>query len=110
MANEIKVKVRRNSNSVELSTIAKTSRILEDAISIISQQVDQFRIKSARGDKLAQDEAYLLNSYIKSLVGLSKEEREREKAEKELHDLSNLSDQELLELAQQKLTSTEEEN
>lgn len=104
MANELKT-----TKKSQVSTLTKTSRILEDALSVISQQVDHMRIKSNQGFKLAQDEAYLLNSYIKSLVGLSKEEREREKAEKELHNLTNLTDEQLLELAQKKLIESRDE-
>lgn len=89
--------------------IAKPSQVLDvpeaetliaDALRIIQNQITQIATQSNRlivqGKTLGLAEARVLQGYIKSLVELSKEARERAKDD----NLANMSDEELLELAQ----------
>ena len=84
------------------SATPSTVSMLDDALGIIGQQIDMFRVKSGQNQRLDEKEARILQGYIKSLVDLSKEEREREKLD---DALKNMSDEELLELAKKQLES-----
>jgi hypothetical protein len=97
MSKEIKIVRRSNGAPVEISTVSKTSRILEDALTIISEQISTFKAISGRNNMLDEKQAKLLEGYIKSLVILSKEEREREKSEKDLEAIANMSNEQLIE-------------
>lgn len=86
---------------------SSTSSMLDDALSIVGEQVDKLKLRS-RHEVFESEDIKTLHILIKSLVDLSKEEREREKSEKDMEDLSKLSHEELLELASSKLTSVKE--
>ncbi len=77
---------------------------LNTALAIVSEQLQKLALKS-KASTFTDQESRVLQSYIKSLVDLSKEEREREKSDIELDKLKNLSDAELLELANQHLNT-----
>lgn len=82
------------------SATPSTVSMLDDALAIIGQQIELFRVKSGNSLRLDEKEARILQGYIKSLVDLSKEERERDK----LDDvLKNMTDAELIDLAKKQL-------
>jgi len=86
----------------QVSRVSDISTMLDNALRTLSEQLDRLSIKS-RVSSFDEKDAKVLQGYISSLVNLSKEEREREKSDK-LGDLAGLTDQELIELAQAKLT------
>lgn len=72
--------------------------IIDDAKSIIRDQVTRLKIRSNQGFSLEPDDVKSLRDYVKSLVELSREEREIEKSDK-LNDLvKDMSNEQLLEL------------
>lgn len=68
--------------------------MMADALQVIQLEITKFKTKVAQGRSLDSREAKTLQGYIKSLVDLSKEDRERIKEQ----DLSQLSTEELLAL------------
>jgi len=69
--------------------------LMNDALSIISSELSKYKSKSVRGITLDLKEARVVQGYIESLAKLKKEEREAARQ----HDLSNLTDEELAQLA-----------
>jgi hypothetical protein len=61
--------------------------MLEDALSTVRDEILRYKTKVARGQPLNAMEAKVMQGYIKSLVELSKEDRERQK-DADLSDLS----------------------
>ena len=85
-----------------IARVSSVESMMEDAYSILGEQIERMRLKS-RAVTLGEKEAKTLQIYIKSLVDLSKEEREIVKSEEMSEMLSGLSDAELLDMAQKKL-------
>jgi hypothetical protein len=81
--------------SVVLEPVVPT--LLQDALSVLASEIVRFKAKTNKGESLKVDEARVLQGYIRSLVELSKEQRERE----DTSDWANLSDAELLALVDQ---------
>lgn len=91
----------KQSIAVTVSRVSDVSNMLDGALKTLGEQLGRLALKS-RSATLDEKEAKVLQGYIRSLVELSKEEREREKQE-QAGDLSSLSHEELLELAKSKL-------
>lgn len=72
--------------------MAPVDGMLESALSILNAELIRFQAKSREGKRLDLSEARVLTGYIKALVELSKESREREKQQ----DLGELSTAELI--------------
>lgn len=87
---------------VRVDRVHSVAGMLDRALGIIDEQLLKIGLKS-RQMTLDEKEAKVLQGYVKSLVELSKEEREREKNDKTAEELKDLSDAELLELANQQL-------
>jgi hypothetical protein len=68
--------------------------MMADALGVIQLEITKYKTKVAQGRSLDSREAKTLQGYIKSLVDLSREDRERIKEQ----DLSQLSTEELLAL------------
>ena len=84
---------------IRASTTPKDAAgMLDEAMAIIGEQVELLRIKSAHKQALDETEAKQLMGYIKGLVEINKDERERDKR----GELGKMSDAELLELLKQK--------
>jgi len=88
--------------SMSVSKVSDVTKMLDGALNTLSEQLDKLALKS-RASTFDEKEARVLQGYIKSLVELSKEERERDKADTLGAELSKLSDEELLDLAKSKL-------
>jgi hypothetical protein len=73
--------------------------LMSDAMSIIGSELSRYKQKTSRGVTLDLKEARAVQSYMEALVKLSREDRERARAE----DLTNLSDDELKDLAKEVL-------
>lgn len=73
--------------------------IMSDALQTLQTEVVKLKSKVQQGRSLDVKEAKVLQGYIKSLVELSREDRERTKET----DLSELSTEELLRLVGNKL-------
>ena len=74
--------------------VPSIENLLSDAKSIIGNELARLQYKSSRSTTpLEAQDAYILQGYIKSLVSLSKEAREREAGE----DPSDLTDREIME-------------
>lgn len=89
---------------VRVDRVKTTAGMLDRALGIIDDQLIKIGLK-AHAAILDEKEARVLQGYVKSLVELSKEEREREKNDNTADELKKLSDAELLELAQQNLNT-----
>ena len=102
MAEEKKKGVRRLIKSPvpqedKVVVLPALQNMMDDALQTLSAEIVRFRNKSVRErTALTPNEARVLQGYIKSLVDLSKESRERE----DDNDLSKLSDDELLALVE----------
>lgn len=85
-----------NVKSKEQSTILYPSidAMAADALAVVQIEITRFKSKVHQGRSLDSREAKTLQGYIKSLVDLSREDRERASAE----DLSKLTTEELLAL------------
>jgi hypothetical protein len=77
--------------------------MMADALGVIQLEITKFKTKVAQGRSLDSREAKTLQGYIKSLVDLSREDRERLKEQ----DLSELSTEELLALLGNKVPQIE---
>lgn len=89
--------VRRKVTVVsDVTVVPSIDRLTTDALGILSCELAYYRTKTASGAVLNEKEVVILQRHIDSLVKLSKEAREIAKAE----DLSKLSNEELLELAE----------
>ncbi len=99
-----KIILPKKTNQVQQSEVVVVptiERLLEDALSIIGCELAQYKTKSKRGVTLDLKEARIVQGYVDSLTKAQKESREQARA----HDLSDLSNEELLQLATQ-LAST----
>lgn len=81
----------------ELVVLPGVEHLLLDALSIIETELVRFKYTVNTGKSLNTAEAKTLQGYIRSLVDLSREGRERAKQE----DPSKLSNEELVALMQQ---------
>jgi len=68
--------------------------LIDDATNIIAMEVAKFSSKVNKGQSLSLPESRILQGYIKSLVELSKESRERFNDK----DLAKMSDEELAQM------------
>jgi hypothetical protein len=75
---------------------------MTNAVTIIANELARYCSKTTRGVTLDLKEARIVKEYIAALVSLSKEAREAAKQE----DLSNLTNEEILELAQKVLLTS----
>ncbi len=89
-------------NESKISVINDTENLLNDAKMIIAAELARYRGKAMKGVSLDLKEARVVQGYLDSLTKLQKEEREHARAQ----DLSNLNDEELMQIAQQVLGST----
>lgn len=77
------------------------ARMLEDALAIMSAQIERIRVKAA-STTLDEREARTLLGYVKGLVDIAKEEREREKSDKVHKEIAEMSTEELIKAIQEK--------
>jgi hypothetical protein len=98
MDDQFKRRIIPPKSKIEASNIVlmpNVQSLLSDALMVIQTEVARFSGKARKGISLDLREARVLQGYIKALVELSKEAREREKNT----DLSEMTPEELLELA-----------
>lgn len=72
--------------------LANADALIDDALAVIEKEILKFKNKVNVGKSLDLAEARVLQGYIKSLVELSKESRERAKDE----ELGKMSEEQLL--------------
>lgn len=82
--------------SNQITLLPPVEGLIGDALNIIQMEIVKFSTKTKRGQSLDLREARVLQGYIKSLVELSKEGRERDKEK----DFSSMSDEQLIEMLQ----------
>lgn len=100
--------ITRNGSGVRVvERVHSTTSMISDALAIVDEQLLKLRLRS-NSENFEESDVKTLHTLIKSLVDLSKEEREREKAEKDLGDLSKLTNEELLDLATKRLSQAKE--
>lgn len=85
----------KETKKIETTIVPTLESLMSDAMSIIGSELARYRQKTSRGVTLDLKEARAVQSYMESLVKLSREDRERSRSE----DLTNLSDEELKQLA-----------
>lgn len=76
--------------------------IMDDAVGILGDQIERYRLKS-KASTFGEKDVKALRQLISALVELSREEREREKADDLNKVLAGMSDEQLLEYAQNAL-------
>lgn len=91
---------------INVQSESTVNDVINSALGIIKQQVDTLSAKSRMGGSLQDQDVKNLRTYIQSLVELSREERERTKAEGIEDYLAEMSFEELVELAQSRLGQT----
>lgn len=91
-----------NGETVRVDRVTNVAGMLDRALTIIDEQLTKIALMSRQnaGGVLDDKHTRALHGHIKALVELSKEEREREKSDKSAEEFKNLSQQELLDLAQ----------
>lgn len=92
-----KIILQQKTNKVDIksiTTLPAAEGLIADSLQIIQTELLRYSKKTQSGKSLDLREARVLQGYIKSLVELSKESRERAKDE----DFDKLSSQELEEL------------
>lgn len=87
--------------AVRVDRINDVDNLLVRSLGILDEQITKLGLKS-RSSIFTEKEARVLQGYVKSLVELSKEEREREKAA-EKNGLEGLSWEELVKLGQEQI-------
>ena len=75
---------------------ASPESIMTETLTVIHTEILKFRKKTNAGQSLSPSEGRLLQGYIKALVDIARESRERD----ENADLANMSDDDLLKLVQ----------
>ncbi len=90
---------RPRSNVVSGPLDNNPDTIISTAMQTVAMEVTKLNVKVTRGISLDQKEARILQGYIKSMVELSRELRERDRAD----DLSKLSTAELAAIAEKML-------
>jgi len=88
--------VRRIVDASKVVVMPSVENLIADATGIIELELVKFHTKVRQGKSLDAIEGRLLNGYIRSLVDLLKEQRERDKE----NDLSKLTTDELISLLQ----------
>lgn len=88
--------------ATRIDKVHTTAGMLERALGIIDDQLIKISLKS-KAAILDDKESRVLTGYVDALVKLSKEEREREKDDKTAETLKSMSNEELLQLAEQSL-------
>lgn len=87
----------------EIAEVPPVDNILSKAISVIANEVDKLSSMSfnaSRTSPMQDKTARILQGHIKTIIELSKEQREREK----MDDLSKMSDSELMAAAKEILS------
>lgn len=93
-----KIVLPQKTNQIDEVTVVPTlDALMNDAMSIIGAELTRYKQKSNRGVTLDLKESRAVQGYMETLVKLSRESREQARAD----DLSQLTDEELLQLASQ---------
>lgn len=93
-----KIVMPQKTNQIDEVTVVPTlDALMNDAMSIIGAELTRYKQKSNRGVTLDLKESRAVQGYMETLVKLSRESREQARAD----DLSQLTDEELLQLASQ---------
>lgn len=89
---------------VRIDRVNNVSGMIDRALNIVDEQLTKIALKSRQaGNELDEKEIRKLETLIKSLATLSKEEREREKGGQDAEGLSDLTPEELVKLAETEL-------
>lgn len=87
-------------SNVKVSKTPKLNDIVNDALNIIGSELSSYTKKINKGLMLDLKEARIVTSYMDSLVKMTKEARETQEAQRK-DVLQHLTDEQLLEIAQQ---------
>lgn len=80
-------------NKSNITALSNVDSMLDDALGILEAELISLKVKQRGGIKLKLAESRILVGYIKSLVELSKEQRERDAQQ----NFGDMSDEQLLE-------------
>ena len=111
MSNDAKKRIiipgkRPQIDESNISYDSNSESLLNDAMCVIASELAKFRSMTTRGLSLDLKQSRVLQGYVKCLVDVAKETRERAKKE----DLSDLSDEDLLELVKGLVKDKDEES
>lgn len=87
---------QRRGQISEIIVTPSISTVLDEAVSIITTEILNYKNMVNKGKGLDQKQARILQGHIKCLVDLSKESREHDNE----RDLANMSDEELATLVE----------
>ncbi len=91
-----------NGSIVHIDRVTNVSGMIDRGLGIVDEQLTKLALLSRQaGGAMDEKEIRKLEVLLKSLVNLSKEERERDKSNKDSEALQNLTDAELVKLAQE---------
>lgn len=79
--------------------LTNPAQVNDDALAVLRDQIEILSVASASGKVLKKEEAQTFEIYVKLLLAISKDEREREKLNKVGDELAKLSDDDLIKLA-----------
>lgn len=80
-------------NRANITALANVDALLDDALGILEGELIALKVKSRNGERLKLAESRVLIGYVKSLVELSKEQRERDAQQ----NFGDMTDEQLLE-------------
>ena len=86
----------------EVVEVPPVDSVMAKLVDTLANEINKLRVRSYTAF-LDDKQARMLQGYVKSLVELSREQRERDK----LEDLSKMTDEELFELAKQIIVKRE---
>lgn len=93
---KIYIQKHPQANQAGIVRVAAAENLISDALCIIEAEIQKYKHKTNSGRGLDLAEARVLHGHIKSLVELSREARERQKAD----DPSGFSTEELIAMLQ----------
>lgn len=97
---------KHSGRTIEVKKESDVADVINSALGIIKQQVDNLSAKSRLGGSLMDVDVKNLRTYIQSLVELSREERERTKHDGIEDWVAALTTEELITMAQGQLSTS----
>lgn len=96
---------RQQALQSQVSLVPDAPTLIDDALSVIATEIVKFKAKVGTGKSLDLGEARVLQGYIRSLVELCREQREREDS----MDLASKTDAEIVALVEKLRSQKTEE-
>lgn len=92
--NKLLEKPKRDIDLSKALLAPEVDEMFGDAMTVLSNEIEYYKDKTLRGNRLSNEESGIMTRYIKAMVDLSKEAREIVKSKK----LDEMTDEQLLDL------------